>query len=279
MQTRRNVLCGTGTAILAGLAGCSGLPVVGGGGESDGSPVDWIPATVADLENPIADVAHPADMVEVEAVANTWWGEPHMGVDPSDVETWVVAGSNDTRHRIEVRIGEFDPDSVRTVVEDRWEVSLEDGGQYGGFDRFEFPDRDLSVGLQDGVVVWATGDLFEATIDANAGDTERLIEESEEYELLVNSAGEFDAMGTRLGGREADAATATGQARTVGPDETEVTHVAVYPTASDASAAESSRREAAESDGLTAIDVSVDGRVVTVAGTRDTETLFGEEDS
>lgn len=273
MTSRRELLLGSGAAMLPSLAGCVGF--LEDGEDTERDPIDWFPASIAGYDEPFVGFGHLADAVEIEAVANSYWGHPIMGVDPSDIETFFWGGSADPEYRLDAMVGDFAADPIRARTEDRRQITLEDAGEYGEFDRYDYPDSEQVLGVTEGVAIDTEEELFEAVVDARAGDTQRLIDDHEDFQLLVDSTGDFDFMQGNVGWHEDDGATVTGESRAIGSDETELSRLAVYPSESDASAAERDRRAEAENDyPLSDVEVTIDGRVLVVSGMVDTVELF-----
>lgn len=279
MQTRREVLLGGGTAILTALAGCNAVP--GFGDESSGSPYDWIPATITDVERPTVAVGYLSEMTEVEAIANANLFGEGFPIDAEDIETYVSGGAqfgtgNDRRFL--VIEGDFEQQAARSAAEYWFDVTLEADGTYGDFDRFTATDGGIVVGFDGDAAVAGPSELFESVVDARNGDAERLIDANEDFELFVDAAGSVEYLQCDFVDSKDDLPVIQGHAYEFAADESDLTLLAVFEDESAAASTDWSLAEQPELPTLPDGEETVDGRVVTVSGTRETADIFGDSD-
>lgn len=263
---RRDVIVGCGAlAGTATLPGCSALPFGGDDGGQDASEyADWIPTVDAPSAS-FSAVRH-ADIAAVDGLPEGFLQEEVLGVPAEDVDQEI------TLDRARVLEGSFDAATVRDGVEAE-DVTLQQDGEYQGYQRYAFAETDgVTVGLGDGTAVLAPTDLFERLVDANRGDAERLVDANEDFELLVDELGVADVVtGTVLVDGDTDEPRrADGQRVDIRESDSERTHVVVFATESGVDE-EGVRADYAERAGASNVTSSVDGRVVTVSYTEQTD--------
>lgn len=274
MSTRRDFLIGASVASYSAVAGC--LHSSETTEDPAQGPVDWFPTSITDYQQPYVGFAHLADALSVEAFANSVWGEPILGVDPADIDTVLYAGSADPEYRLDALVGDFAADSILASVEDQEGTALEEAGQYGDFDRYEHPDSDEVLGLQEGIALDAETELFEAVVDARAGDAGRLVDEHDDFASIVDATEEFHFFQSNVEWSWEDAATVAGETRDIAAQGTDITRLAVYQSAADAEAGEQHRRDQFRSEyQVSDIEATVDGTLLVLSGTVDTSQLYG----
>lgn len=278
MQSRRDVLLGSGTAMLAGLAGCSEFAFPGGGSDSDDGPVDWIPASIGDGNRPVLAVARTAAMREIDEIAESGVLEATIDVDPELVDTAALGGASfdgDYREFV-VATGDLEEDAAVSAVENRYDASLESDGEYGGYTRFSATDGNVVAGYDGDVVIGGHSTLFESVVDAVEGDGERLVDADEDFERLVDAAGSVDYLRVSYTDPERDGPVLAGVSYDFASGESDVTLYGLYEDESAASEDDADLQQYLQSVGiLSDTTESVDGRLVTVTGTVETASIFG----
>lgn len=193
-RSRRDVLrAGAGLAgvsAMAGLAGCSNVPVVGqvlGGSVEytgwvyDPDVVDESSVSVTAVElSALLDTDIPIEEDVREDVEEEFDG----AIDADDLDLIVSVGNT------EVLTGEFDTQEVTEAID------LETADSYGSFDLYESDDGDVVIAVTDGYVIESEAsflsnvdprDELEAVIDTYEGEKEPLADEN--FEALTDELG------------------------------------------------------------------------------------------
>lgn len=291
--TRREALRLGGTALTAGLAGCSSLPPLGSAvryGTVDvpeatgpGGYRDWLPAPsafpggaeVGDEYNVHVYVPPPTDAPTwarsniSRTLVATW--TDHVGVHVDDVDLALSGGD------VAVLLGNVDPAAVRDALAD---TRYERDGSYADVDLYARSDTPRVVGVRRGALVFAGGESgresLQAAVDAQRGDVPRYQERDGDFAALVESAdvrrwgwlvpGDRGAgMGSSDDGIRSDT---VGWSTSFDHDDRGVYYVEewLFPAGYDASvrAVKSALKRRRRAVGSNAVDVGVDGRVATI---------------
>jgi len=288
--SRRELIRASAVAGATAVAGCSSI--LGGGGSADAGR-NWLyePGTVADVDHYLALRYAPATVAERGANfdddvydAMRAFGSSArdlVGFEFASTDAQLAFGKN------AVLETDFEADDVAARLEGE---DFGSEGSYGEFDVYVGPDEDAAVGVgSDAVVVARSTGIFgsadnaesilEAILDVNAGDAQSYVEDSADFEALVDATGDGDVQSVRTH-PETDATdtdegefageVARGIDSTVVDDASiETTFVRVFNEASDIDEGDvEDWVDASELfDDFEDVDVSTDGRVVEVTGT------------
>lgn len=268
---RRDVLVGCGAlAGSATLAGCSALPFGGGGGDGDGLDAseytDWMPTV--DESSATFTATRYADVLSVDGVPEGFLQSEVSGVPGEDLDQRLTFAG------VMVLEGSFDVATIRDGIESEQDVTLQEDGEYGDYQRFAIEGvADGTVGLAEGRAVVGSSSRFEAVVDARSDDADRLVDVNGDFEALVDDLGMADLVrGAVLDTDEAVPYRARGQRVDVGEDDSDWRHVFVFASESDVEE-ETVREPYEERANVTDFESSVDGRVATVSYTEPTDQL------
>jgi len=255
MVSRREFVAGGVVIGTTALTGCSDIPFIGGVNYTD-----WIP----NQDNAYFYAYKPSQMVDID----------ELDVDTSEPTAFDRIGASDINLRIEdsslrsswtVIEGDF---SESDIVEGFQEGSPEQGGQYNGYRFYQVDNNEFAA--QDGTfVVGPDRNGLEELIDTAEGENDRLVDENDDFSLLVDELGDGDAVtGSLQSGDDFDR-VARGVRFDFQEDESDARLVAVF--SDESTVDEDAVREELEGDGsVSDISVSTDGRVVVASASFDT---------
>lgn len=298
--TRRDALRLCGTALAAGVAGCSGLPPLGtrvrygsvDAPAADGPSFrDWLPVPTAFPEETAEydsyDVwAHVPPPADAPAWASRSLGRElvvadsdYLGVhvDDVDVAFTTAMGGGVTA----VLVGDVDREAVRDAVET---TSYERDGSVAGAPAYSHAVLDRSVAVRPDGLVFGNGPnargVLEAVVDAVSGEQVRYHERDEDFATLTDAAGTrrwtwFWPDGASAGGT-ADGllADTVGLATGFDHDDAGVYFVGTWVFPADYDLTEGRVENALKTEGpallpdateVSASAVTVDGRIATIA--------------
>lgn len=273
MHSRRSVLAGCGAVIAsAALSGCSVLDS-GGGGSGRSDYTDW--SYEADVDVASFNYLQYGELVSTDGLPADLLPGEVLGTPVEEFDYQVTFDSQ------RVYEGSFDAADFRTGLEEQLGGTLQaDDDEREGYQLYSVSERPTRVGLQDGSAVVGTAEKFDAMIDAGAGERERLVDVQDDFDELTRRLGTRHAVNGRVKlssdatfGRE-DAVVAAGSTTQFGADVTEFEEVVLFETAEDAETAteeDSIESNYAEVEGISDLSSSVDGRVVTVSFTQNTD--------
>lgn len=291
--SRRDVLRASAVAGAAAIAGCSSI--TGGSGGSADAGKNWLyePGTVADVDHYLALRYAPATVAErganfddevydaMQAFGSS--ARALVGFEFASTDAQLAFGKN------AVLEAEFESESVVSRLEGE---DFESEGAYTEFDVYVGPDQDAAVGIGDETVVVArsTGifggaddaeSVLQAILDVNAGDAESYVEDTADFETLVDATGDGDVQSVRTHAETDATDTDEGEFRgevargidsTLVDDGVETTFVRVFNEASDIDEGDL-QDWVDESDTFNdyqSVDISTDGRVAEITGTEAT---------
>jgi hypothetical protein len=293
--SRRTLLRAGAVSGAAALAGCTTLL---GGGRRAASFDDWLyePGTVADTDHYLALRYTPSVIAErassfddtVYDVLQAFGSDSRdlVGVGFAQTDAELVFGKNS------VLTADFEASDVEATLKDDDFVAE---GTYKEFDVFLGPNENTAVGIGGAAIVVARSSgifgggvraerIFQAIIDAQAGDTERYVDDSDDFATLIEELGDGNLQSART--HEETDSTDTDEGRFTGEvargitsslvDEgIETTFVLVFNEASDIDSGDIEDWIAAnDSDGTFAnfesVEVSTSGRTALVTGTEPT---------
>lgn len=273
MPTRRAVLAGLGaTASAVALAGCNGNPLGGDGGSPASEYTDWMPAT--DQDQFTFSVLAVGDLAGVDELPEGMLPEQLYGVDVEDFD------QNLSYSNADVLEGSFERETVRQGIENDLDLTLQEDGEYADFTRYGVDGLNVDLAIREGAVVIAPTDQLESVVDAERGETDRIVDASDDFDLLTTELGTGDLVSGSLRSSTGTESNffganelASGQRADVSDSDTEVTHVFVFGTEDDVD--ESGVRGRYENQSNTTdVSSSADGRVATVDYTVPTGDFF-----
>jgi len=295
--TRRSVLrtgaAASSVAALGGLAGCSSVPFVGGGGASFSQ---WLyaPDAIGDSEHYFFNYTDDqtvrnnednfdSDFFDRQESSEDDWPLSQMDVDYDEVTNSLGLGTGGVIN------GSFNKEDVVDALDDN-DFDDEDD-DYSGYAIYQKNDQ-RAVGVTGGQAVYTQAgfsggdvevvDAVEAIIDTSNGEEDRYADENEDMQALLNQIGG----GTFAFGRTQEEADETNTDRsqfegqvgfgvdaTVNGETTSFTYALVFD---DADGAEDADIEdwADDSENFEDIDdvsVNQNGRTVVVSGQGDTD--------
>jgi len=297
--SRRGFLRGSAATLATGFAavgaGCSGLPPLGtrvrygsvdAPAAADAAYRDWLPAPSAlPEENGDADGVEPWVHVPPSADAPAWartsigrslvaFRTDYVGVHVDDVDVALTFGD------ATVLRGPVDEATVRDVVAD---TPYEPVGTDGEYDVYARPDTERVVAVSTEAAVFGNGpaarETVRAVVDAGRGDVPRYHERDADLDALVDGTGMRRWAWLWPGGVGASSGDDDLRTDTVGwassfdhdADGAYYVQTWVFPPEYDLTAGAvkeslDSRRRAGRPSAteVSAVDVTVDGRVATV---------------
>lgn len=294
--TRRDALRGAAGAVLAGIAGCTSGPMGGG----DRSYTEWLyePGTVTDNDHYSFQTVQADQIVEhedeLDSEVFSQFEEDIEGryesfnLDIDDIQSYVsFRGSR-------VLTGSFDLEEIREELEE----DDYDSEEHEGYDIFVGPDERNAFGLRGDTILSIQSfyyddmdDGVETLIDTKRGETDRYVDESDDFDELVTQLGS----GTIRTGRTFEEADSTDERRmrfddqvargvslTLNGQTSELRMVLVFDESNDIDTEEIKEvvEEQAESgsgrwiEGFDNIEVSKSGRSAIVTGTEDTDDVL-----
>jgi hypothetical protein len=290
--SRRDLIRASAVAGATAVAGCSSTLGGGSNGSADAGR-NWLyePGTVADVDHYLALRYAPARIAErsgnfddgVYDAMRAFGGSARdlVGFEFASTDAQLAFGKN------AVLEADFEAEDVVSRLESEDFASEE---SYGEFDVYVGSDDDAAVGIgSDAVVVARSTGVFgsaddaerilAAIVDVHAGDAESYVEDSADFETLVDAAAEGDVQSVRTHPETDETDTDEGEFRgevARGIDSTLVDDASVETTFVRAFNEESDVDEGDVEDWVArsetfddfeAVDVSTDGRVVEVTGT------------
>lgn len=273
MPSRRELLGACGGAIGTALAGCSVLPLDENGGEGDRDYREWFPQT----QEPAIDffTARYADLADVDGVPDHRTSGEWSGLTVERMERFVYS------NLVNVVRGEFDAATIREATTESSGVSLEERDPYGDFRRYYHPVTGTELAIEDGLLVVSRSASLTDLIDVYRGDEPGLLDRNDTFERATSEVGSGHTLEgyLELGDLPVDGGDRDGPDRVgvfedfeAAPETCEITRLVVFATEDVVD--ESRVRDALDEERhVTVVDSSVDGRTVTVRGTRPTETL------
>lgn len=284
--SRRTALkLGAGTAAattLGGLAGCSSLPIIGGGGGS--SMGDWLvePGELVDRDTYEATYRNYGALAEhedelddevyasVEADYEAGYGDP-LGVDIADADWELQLGGR----RTSAFSASYSRNEIVTTIEEDFEFERE--SQTSGFVLLAAPNGRTGLAVGGSVVLTVSGvedvvDGLETFVGAKSGDTDLFPDE----EAAVGAA--LDAVDgdyvTLSEDGPTDAIEAVAVSGTLDGETTSRTAALAFGDEDDVD--EDLLDEIEEGTDWDGIETSTDGRIGLVEGEQDTdEFAFG----
>lgn len=305
MLSRRGLLVGGVAVGSTALAGCSALP---GFGDDDGYELEdfrdysqWLGARDSGPVTLLA--ANPADIVDFDVVEEG--GQDDEGQDEEGqgdagaedgifgVPTARVAHVVDVSvgeafdgfdHSALVAIGDYQPDPAREAFEAEQSVATTADGTYGEFEIYAVDEADGDAeyslfAVREQVALAASDrETFESLADAEAGESNRLVDDHAAFGLAVDAIGnqDWNQYNVRFPEETAHSRLVRGTGYEFSADRSTFTEVSVYRTAEDADGDESVIREHWEETeaGTADVETDRDGRVLTVTGTQDNDHVF-----
>lgn len=256
MVSRREfVVGGAVVAATAGVAGCSRLPFVGGGGYAD-----WTPAQGSEYVQIIA--TRPAEMADVDDLEDVD-EEYRWDVDPGDVDFHLVSLSGWSVTEGDLSVSD---------VEDAFDADLESAGEHAGYDRYSDVQANAEVAFDDGTVVAGrSADVVEDVVDAGEGDGDRLVDENDDVGTVRDVIGDGDAviLGAVPEPEEDDDEIAWGIAFDFAEGQSDLVYAVVFRD-EDVADEERLRENLEDDDAISEFSVSRDGRLVEVTANFET---------
>lgn len=273
MHSRRSVVAGCGAVLAsATLSGCGFLDSSGGSGRSEYT--DW--AYEADVDVASFTYLQYGELASTDGLPEDLLSDELLGIPVEEFDHHVTFDSQT------VYEGSFDADELRAGLESDLGTTLqEEGGERAGYQLYSVGERPVRVGLQDGSGVIGAGQKFDAILDAGAGEGDRLVDSNDDFDELTSELGVRHSVNGRVN-LSSDAASfttdeavvATGNNTDFGAEITEFEEVVLYETAEDAESADDEnaiRSDYEEFDGISDVSSNVDGRVVTITYTQETD--------
>lgn len=302
--SRRSLLRASGATLATGLSslgsGCTGLPPLGTQvryGSVDvpepGPPRyrNWLPEPSA-FSGDVGDGYTLMTYAPPPSDAPAWarggiarnlvaaWSD-YVGVHVDDVDVAFATDAASGGDGAAVLLGDVDRPVVRQTIPD---TPYEPVGSYAGYDVYERPDRDRAVAVGSEAVVFGNGqaprEALRATVDAGRGEATRYHEREENVAALTANVGTRRWGWLWPGGISSDSITSDLQTDTVGwatafdHDDAGayVVQTWVFPEGYDVTEGKvkgdlkgSGAGGLPSATEVTAVDVTVDGRVATVA--------------
>lgn len=292
LTRRRALRLGAATAGLAatgGLSGCSAIPFIGGAGYTN-----WLfePGTVTDSDHLSFDYEDTEQVRNNEDEFDSAyydrfesredsWPLSQTGVAVDEV-TESLSIDGDTGGRV---VGSFAKDDVTAELEDS---DFSEETDHGGYTIYQRDER-YAAGVRKGEFVHAryvaqnttARDVVEALIDANAGDEDRYVDDSDDFRRLTDElgSGTFVSGGTQEETEETNSdygrfegVVASGTTVTVDGATTDIEVVWVYDAESDVDMdAVENWTDSDTFDDVDDVSAGNNGRTVTVTGTVDTD--------
>lgn len=256
MRTRRSMLAGCGAVLgTATLAGCSVLES-GSGGPPDYS--DWFYAASAPHVG--FTYLQLEEMLEVEGIGEGFTFEADLGIPVERVNEQV-------RYRSSVVLwGAFSAEELTSGLEEAQELSLEPLDSTLGYQRYRHDDSEYyDLAVRDGAAVIGRERPVDPLLEAGEEGTDRLIDEHDDLDLLVNELGLDQQVSGTIelddGSLLPGAQVATGRTVEYGAEAHLIRRVVVFETESDVDEA-GVRSEWAGEDRVQDLSTSTDGRLV-----------------
>lgn len=300
MLSRRGLLVGGAAVGSTALAGCSALPGVG---DDDGYELEnfsdysqWLGARDS---GPVTLFAvNPADIVDFDVVGEAGQDDDGQGDAGGEdgifgVPTARVAHVVDVSvgeafdgfdHSALVAIGDYEPDAAREGFEAEQSVGTTKDSTYGEFEVYavDEPDGDVEYSIfavREQVALAASDrETFESLADAEAGDSNRLVDDHAAFGLAVDAIGnqDWNQFNVRFPEETAHSRLVRGTGYEFSADRSTFTEVSVYRSAEDAADDESAIHDHWENteEGTEDVETDRDGRVLTVTGTQDNDHVF-----
>lgn len=258
---RRDLLVSSGTALSSKLAGCAALL-----GDDQDAPdyAAWIPKLMGEFTLNV-------HVTNLNTGAHSDSDDTWLAVDPDALEYEIHLGAwgeyfdlDPDILSVKILAGQFNQEAVTdSFINDN--SGLAPAGGYAGYQLY---GKDPYIGVRDGEVIRAgTLEHLEATVDARRGETNRLVDTSEDFELLVDRISDGDIVTKRFL-REHRVARAQGQGITFSNDSQRIREVRVYENEDTARDQRSTVRDEFEHDAYSELEVSVDGRTIIVKVTK-----------
>jgi len=237
----------------------------------------WIPAMVTDDEGNIEFTYYDVDSISGQegiGVGDFSGLSSYARIDSvsaQDVLTAVSIGTEEGELRT-VATGGFDDEEIMNELLDEGFVETE---EYDVYRILESEEDRRSFGVSVGALVESRVNVDEVTgmIDADNGDTERLVEADEDFRTLVNEL----ETGTVVSGRLTDEGRfgeiASGERFDVEGETTDVFLIYIFENAVEADNSEGDVREESEDDPIRNVSIEFELSVVRVTGEIDTEVL------
>jgi hypothetical protein len=287
MQRRRQFLAGGGSVATAmALSGCSMLPWFGDDDSFEFGEYndyrEWLPGNSGEGQ---LIAANPANVVDVNLVESD---EGIFGTPTGRIAHLIRAqlgGEN-----LLIAIGEYEVESAVEGFESQEAIETTSNGQYEGFAMFsasgsasdEPPTYQTFAATEEIAIAGGSQELVTTVIDAEAGNARLLVDQNEDFGTVTEEIGNEDWMEFTIGQASSDPdqegapALVTGLGFDISSEESSFTEVLVYGGEGDAllGAERVNQHWKEQREGTSAVDASVDGRVVIVTGTQETDHIF-----
>jgi len=284
--SRRTVLkTGAGAVAagtMAGLAGCSGLGIFGGGNESANAIGDWAfePGEIGDGDyyvnfTDLQAVLDHEDELDDElfddfegSYVNRY--EDNLGIDIEDAD-WRLSFSFG---QFDVVTADHDVDSAVDEAEDN--LGYEEADEFEGYTLVVDPNGRGGVAVDGSTVLWISRvedaeDGLETFIETQTGDTDLYVDDDEDFAEAVDAVG-GDLHNASLSNNDSPL-VARSSGVSMNGDTCDLEAAYVYEESDDFEQGELEARAEGYED-LDDVSTSKNGRVGTIEGTIDTDDLY-----
>lgn len=293
--SRRSILrtggVGLATVAAGGLAGCSGIPLIGGGDDSGSTYHKWLP-------NPDDLTGQDHYYFSQQNFDDIHDNEAEFDDDRDEVYQDHFGLLDLTSREVSSRIsidagfvlqGDFSTSRLEETLAS--DADYDDETDLEGFTIYLGPDERRAVGVSGSAIVSGWGndendpvETVELIIDAKNGNVDRYSDESEDFDALVNSLGSGSlTSGRTFEPREEDLpesgrlenSVASGLRRTIKGETTDFELTLVFEDADDVDEndLEDYQEYWEDSSDVDDPSFSTSGRAVTFTATKDTDQL------
>lgn len=274
MPDRRTFLGGVASTVTVGAAGCVALSPNDDARRFGTAFTDWLAATMLDRGDSIDVVAYePAVMATVDGLE--WpstlrdWTTDELALDSFD-SVFLVNWLN-TNQWLLLAAGEFDRETGLQWMQAQEGIDLAPASEFREFDVYSEPGGPITAGFYDDLGLAASNRrTFERAIGAAAGESERLVNTHEDFELLASHLVELPYLQLRYTDTIADR---IGFGYDFGSPTTDFRIVDVRIDEAAARAREGRWMDFRSSTDATDTSVVVEGKAIFVSGTIATDGL------
>lgn len=189
MPDRRTFLGGIASTVTGGAAGCVALSPNENSRRFDTAFTDWLAASLLERGDSIDVVAYePAVMATVDGLE--WpstlrdWTTDDLSL--ADFDSVFLVNWLNTNQWLLLAAGEFDRETGIQWMETQEGIELAPASEFREFELYSEPGGPITAGFHDDIGLAASDQTtFERGIAAAAGESERLVDTHDDFELLA----------------------------------------------------------------------------------------------